>query len=100
MDEQKRYARANPGQYSRAEQTSLLRSAGFTNIVETDISPEYSRTLRALHEANLRHASGLRRALGLNQFEDRMKSRVRTIEGVDAGILRRSLFVAMRPEVR
>ena len=98
--EQRRYARANRGHYSRAEQKALLRSAGFTGIVETGVTAEFGRTLRALHEANLRHAPGLKRALGADVFEDRQKSRVRGMDGVDTGVLRRSLFVAVRPAPR
>ncbi len=100
VSEQRRYAKANPGQYSRAEQTALLRSAGFTDIVETGVQAEFGRTLRALHEANLRHAPGLRQELGADVFEDRQKRRVRGMNGVDTGVLRRSLFVATRPSIR
>jgi hypothetical protein len=96
-DLQRRYAQANPGQYSRAEQTALLRSARFVDIRETDVSAEFGRTLSALHDANGRHAAALRRQHGDDVFEERQQARRRGMDGVRAGVLKRSLFVATRP---
>jgi len=82
--------------YTRAEQQGLLRTAGFTNIEETDATPEYERIQRLLYEANARHAPALRRVRGAAVFDDRQASRKRTLENIRNGVLRRSLFVAER----
>ena len=95
--EQRYFARFNPGQYSRAEQAGLLRSAGFVRIKETDVTPEYLRVQRALYQANERHARSLRRALGAAKFEEGQANRQRALRGIEAGVLRRALFVAVRP---
>ena len=96
--ERRRVAKlGNPYVYTRADQQALLRSAGFTNIRETDVTGEYLRVQRAMYEANERHARALRRAQGNERFEERQRNRLRTLDGIGAGILRRSLFVAQRP---
>ena len=95
-EEQRRFAQFNPGHYTRAQQQGLLRSAGFVNIEETDVTGEYLRVQRAMYEANERHARALRRAQGNERFEERQRNRLRTLDGIGAGILRRSLFVAER----
>ena len=99
-EEQRRFARVNPSQYSRAEQAGLLRSAGFVNIEETDVTPEYLRVQHALYQANDRHARDLRKALGAPRFEESQANRQRTLRGIEAGVLRRALFVAERPAGR
>jgi len=97
QEEQRYFARFNRGQYSRAEQAGLLRSAGFVRIEETDVSPEYLRVQRALYQANERHARSLRRALGAARFEEHQANRQRTLRGIETGVLRRALFFAERP---
>jgi len=99
-EEQRSFARFNPGQYSRAEQAGLLRSAGFVNIKETDVTAEYLRVQRALYEASNHHAADLRRALGAPRFDEGQANRQRTLRGIEAGVLRRALFVAERPARR
>ena len=93
----RRIAKAgNPSVYSRSEQLGLLRSAGFVNIEATDVTDEYLRVQRAVYEANERHARALRRVQGRGVFEERQRNRSRTLENIEAGVLRRSLFVAER----
>lgn len=88
---------ARPGLYTRAEQQGLLRSAGFVNIEETDVTDEYLHVERALHEANERHARSLRKSLGEAKFEEAQSNRKAALLGIEGGVLRRSLFVAERP---
>lgn len=90
-------ASANRLQYSRAEQTSLIRSAGLVLLKEKDVTMKYRSTQQALYDANARHAGPLQRALGKDQFEERQRNRLRTLQGIDRGVLRRALFVAERP---
>ena len=100
-DARRRIGKVAPhGVYTRAEQQGLLRSAGFVRIRETDVTNEYLRVQRALYEANERHARSLRSVLGATQFEEGQTNRQRTLQGIEAGALRRSLFVAERPPVR
>jgi hypothetical protein len=97
----RRIAKAgNPSVYSRSEQLGLLRSAGFVNIEATDVTDEYLRVQRAVYEANERHARALRRVQGPGVFEERQRNRSRTLENIEAGVLRRSLFVAERARRR
>ncbi len=97
--EQRRFAAANPGQYSRAEQTSLIRTAGFILKQETDVTKEFRRVQLTLYDANVRHEAGLRLQYG-DQFAERQRNRLRTLEGIDLGVLKRALFVAERPVPR
>ena len=53
--------------YTPARQQGLLRSAGFTNIRETDVTAEYLRVAQALYDANMRRARSLRESLGANR---------------------------------
>lgn len=100
-NERRRIAKlGNPYVYSRAEQQALLASAGFVNIRETDLTDEYFRVQRALYEANDRRARSLRRTQGAAQFDERQNNRRKTLQGIEAGVLRRSLFVAERPARR
>ena len=93
--EQRRFARANRGQYSRAEQGDLIRSAGLDLLQERDVTDEYRRVQQALYDSNVRHAAALRDQHG-DQFEERQQNRRRTLEGIELGVLRRSLFVCER----
>jgi hypothetical protein len=94
--DQRRFAKATPGHYSRAEQTNLIRSAGFTLKQETDVTKEFRRIQQALYDANIRHEGALRSQYG-EQFDERQRNRLRNLEGMDLGVLKRSLFVAERP---
>ena len=97
-EERRRLRDAGHGErYTRAEQQALLRSAGFARIRETDVTDGYLRVQRALYEANVRHARGAQRVQGRQQFADRQETRRRTIREIEAGVLKRSLFVAERP---
>ena len=96
-DERQSFVQEQPELYSRAEQAALLRNAGFVRIVETDVTAEYRRTQAALYEASARHERALRRTRGSEDFDNSQRFRLHRLEGIDAGIVRRSLFVAERP---
>lgn len=89
-------ARERPRTYTRAEQQALLRTARFSRIRETNVTDEYLRILRARFDANERHARSLRRSMGKAEFERQQSERLGSIESIEAGRLRRSLFVAER----
>ncbi len=85
------------GYRPRADHVSLLRSAGFDQIEEVDVTKQYLRVQRALFEANERHQRALRAAVGDEEFERRQDFRRGALKAIGAGALRRSLFVAERP---
>ncbi len=99
-EERRRFTKDHAELYTRADQTGLLRHAGFARIRETDVTAEYRRTLDALRQANDRHAQGLRRLQGSDDFDNTQRYRLERIRGIDDGIIRRSLFVAERPAPR
>ena len=79
------------------EQSELLRSAGLEAISESDLTDEFLRIARGWGKARLRHADGLRESEGADQFEEKLADNRAGIEGIEAGLLRRALFVAERP---
>lgn len=97
-DDARRGKEAAPGKtYARKDYATLLRSAGFTEIEATDVTDEYLRFTGRLLEVNGRHEKALRAAAGDEMFENRQTRREGAIRGIQAGLLRRSLFVARRP---
>ena len=84
--------------YSRAEQQALLRSAGFVGVEEMDVTDEYLRIARAWLAANETHAALVRQSEGEAEFTVRQAERRLRIQAIENGLLRRSLFVAERPE--
>ncbi len=96
-DDLKRAKLAGPsaGASLRGHRT-MLQSAGFVHIDEIDVTVDYLSVARALLEARERHSEELRKAhsdtfAAQKQQEDRTR-----LEAIEAGLLRRSLFVARR----
>lgn len=81
----------------RREQRDLLRSAGFAEVAETDVTDEFLRITRALLEARERHAPELRESEGESEFARNHTWRRARVAAIEGGLLRRSLFVAERP---
>jgi hypothetical protein len=79
---------------STTSEEELLRSAGFVDIEETDKTNEYLRTARGWYEARERHAEELREIEGAQAFADGQENRRKRIGFIEAGLQRRSLFVA------
>jgi len=82
---------------SPAPQDELLRSAEFVDIDETDETDQFLRTARGWYEARERHGSELRRLEGEMEFEEGQAGRRAKLKTIEAGLLRRALFVAKRP---
>jgi SAM-dependent methyltransferase len=95
----RRTARArSPGLASwRRAQTDLLRAAGFTGIEEIDATPEFLDTTHRWLAARTRHADELSRSEGREPLLQRLRDNRATIRAIQAGLLRRSLFLARRP---
>jgi len=75
---------------------SLLRSAGFVDVDEVDLTHEYEATQRRWIEAGERHEAGMRESMGDDLYDDRAETRHRTAAAIDAGLLRRRLYSAVR----
>ena len=88
-----------PSVASRREHQAMLRSAGFVEIADTDVTTEYLRTARGWLEARDRHAAELRAAEGEAEFEQKQMQDQAEVETIQEGLLRRCLFVAERPFV-
>jgi len=96
--EYRRAARSGPPAVTsrRREQGHLLRSAGFARIEETDVTGEFLRTTRAWQEARARYAGELIEAEGEALFRDRQRHYRLQARAIEAGLLRRALFLAER----
>jgi cyclopropane fatty-acyl-phospholipid synthase-like methyltransferase len=76
----------------------LLRSSGFAEIEEYDLTPDYLATAIRKLEQGERLAVGMTEMLGSREEFEQTEARRRiAIEAIADGLLRRSLFVARRP---
>ena len=78
------------------QQPDLLRSAGFAAIREIDVTEDFLRATRAWYEARARYAGQLSQAEGEASFRERQRDYHLQARAIEAGLLRRSLFVAER----
>ena len=85
-----------PGVAVATSYPSLLRSAGFGEIVATDLTAQYRSTQRAWIDASERYAAAMREAMGSDAFDDRVAGRHRTLRAIDDGILSRFRYTAVR----
>ena len=79
---------------TRRDYPAMLRSAGFDDVEESDVTADYAASLRALLDWSAARASDLRAVLGDQLFEDRQHDRRLQLGGIDGGLLRRSMIVA------
>ena len=80
----------------RTSYRSLLGSAGFTDVVAEDVTAGYRSTLAAWFRETERRADAVVAVVGRDEFEERQQRRRNALAGVDAGVLRRWLYVARR----
>lgn len=94
----RRAVRAGPWQVAaRRPYPQLVEQAGFTDIVELDVTDEYARTQRAWLDLSEVHADALRSLTSDADFAVAQADRRLTMEAIGAGLLRRSIFVARTP---
>lgn len=74
----------------------MLRTAGFSEIASVDVTDDYRRTQQRWIEATGRHEDAIRRLIGDEEYDDRQRTRARTVRAIDAGLLRRTLYSAAR----
>ncbi len=79
------------------QHTEMLASAGFVDISETDVTEEFLDIARRWFEARNGRADELKAALGESEFLRVQTESQATVSAIEAGLLRRSLFVARRP---
>jgi len=91
-------ARSGPSAVlTRTSYPGLLASAGFSDIRYSDITAEYRTTQQAWTDAMRREARAISAAMGEPAFEQRLADRTDALAAVDAGLLERSQYSAVRP---
>ena len=81
---------------SRKSPRELLREAGLEGIEEVDVTEAFLETATAWLRHGRRLEPDLRETLGSEKFEELQADREVSVAAIEAGLLRRSLFVATR----
>lgn len=81
----------------RTSYPSLLRSAGFVDVEEHDLTPDYLTTATRKLEVTEQFAQHLIQMLGRDDFDEMQAERRLAVAAIADGLLRRSLFIARRP---
>jgi hypothetical protein len=76
---------------------NLLRSARFVDLVEVDVTAAYLDTARAWLRHGQQYADELAALEPPDVFADKLTRRRTAIAAIEAGLLRRSLFLGTRP---
>jgi hypothetical protein len=74
-----------------------LRAAGFIEVTESDLSDEFAAVARGWIEQWDIHRSDMEQIWGEDAFRQRQQERRSSLRATREGILRRSLFTALRP---
>ncbi|MDX1645330.1 MAG: hypothetical protein R3244_13325 [Thermoanaerobaculia bacterium] len=82
----------------RRDHLEMLATAGFEAIESIDLTPEFRRAAADLLACEAEHEDALRAAVGDRLFDERRASVEETLCGIDERLLRRSLFLARRPD--
>lgn len=77
----------------RRTQEELLRSAGFARVEEVPLTDEFRKTARAWYQGRERHAAEIMSVEGEAGFRERQADSLAQLEAIEAGLLRRSLFI-------
>lgn len=78
----------------RTSYPDLLKSAGFVDIGDDDLTESYRATLVRWIAATDRREAEIRAATGDELYDERAQNRERTLEAIDAGLLQRRLYSA------
>lgn len=78
----------------RTSYPSLLRTAGFVDIEVVDLTSEYRATQQAWSRAADIREDELIALVGEEEYEEGRRDRRFTAESIEAGLLRRRLYVA------
>lgn len=82
---------------SRLDHARMLEAAGFTAVAETDVTDQFIETASIWLEGRTQHAAQLAELEGAECFEGRLRESREQLRLTKTGVIRRSLFVAMRP---
>lgn len=77
----------------RKDHDELLARAGFRSIEETDLTAEFLATSRAWLTERAKHAAEMIAVEGEASFNERQSDQNVQTKAIEAGLLRRSLFV-------
>ena len=83
---------------SKLDLQSLAELSGFSEIIQIDVTDSFLLTCRSLIAARERRAAELRLEEGDGPFEEEQAKMRKVVEGVEAGLLERSLLVAANLE--
>jgi hypothetical protein len=89
-----------PAVSTRSDYRSLLRSAGFVEFDEVDVTADYLETARGWLRHGQQFEAGLAALETPGAFAAKLARRRKAIAVIEAGHLRRSLFLATRPNRR
>jgi hypothetical protein len=78
----------------RSDHHRLLRSAGFEDITEIDVTPAFAATAAAWLAESMSQADALARLEPPGAFEQRQADRRLMLAAIHAGLLRRALVLA------
>jgi hypothetical protein len=82
---------------TRSDYLSLLRSAGFADLDEVDVTADYLDTARRWLRYGQEFEAGLAALETPGAFARKLARRRKAIALIEAGYLRRALFLATRP---
>ncbi len=77
----------------RRDYTELITSAGFGRVEETDLTAEFLVTSRGWLTERAKHAAEMIAVEGEASFNERQSDQDVQTRAIEAGLLRRSLFV-------
>ena len=80
----------------RTSYSSILRSAGFTEIDAVDLTAEYLATQRRWLAATVRYEAELCVVLGDDVAREGIERRRRSLDAIEAGLLIRTMYTATR----
>ena len=93
----RRAVQAGPWQVgTRRPYPELVVQAGFTDVVDIDVTEDYARTQRAWFEANESRADEVRRLTTESELATEQAARRFAQAAIEDGLLRRSLITATR----
>lgn len=96
--QRRRVSAAGPSAVAlRTTYQSLLSSAGFTDIVASDVTSNYRATLQRWVDATQSRQVEMRRVMGEEALDERLADRSRALQAIDDGLLKRFQYVARRP---
>lgn len=97
--ERRRARRAGPRAVDcRRDHDSLLRSAGFEDVIEQDVTTAFLTTARDWLRETDEHEAELAPLESDDAFAERQQERRTMITAIEDGLLGRSLFVASKRE--